>query len=168
MRSTSSGSSRPEACQARDLRQCSTWLELDSSVGGIKPIWCADLAELFHHGGSHLLHGHHAGEFVGVGEKISFERFCAGGDIGDQGGVGLRDFQEIVGGAEAGVFDGAGDVEHGEAFGHDDGVEVDVAAAEALLNVNDVRRLVEEIFPGLEGAAVMVVVPEDEGFSRCG
>src|ERR1039458_1526301 len=41
---------------------------------------------------------------------------------------------------------------------------IDIASAQALLNVDDVRRLIEQIFAGLEGTAVMVVVPEDEGF----
>ena len=100
-----------------------------------------DLPELPDHGGGHFVHGHHAAEFVGVGKEIAFERRRAGSDVGDERGVGLRDFQKILGGAEAGGFDGAGDVEHGEAFGNDHGVEIDVAAAEALLNVDDVRGL---------------------------
>ena len=84
--------------------------------------------------------------------------------IGDQRRVRLSDFQEIVGRAESGSFDGAGDVEHGEAFRHDDGVEVDVAAAQALLDINNVRWFVEEIFTGFQRASVVIVVPEDEGF----
>ena len=123
-----------------------------------------DLAELFDHGRGHLVHGHHAGEFVGIGEKISFERVRAGSDVGDQGGVGLRDFQEVAGGTEARGLDGAGDIEHGEALGDDHGVEVDIAAAEALLNVEHVRGLVEQVFPSLQGATGVHVVPEHEGF----
>ncbi len=109
-----------------------------------------DLAELFHHGGGHVVHGHHAGEVVRVGEEISLKRARAGSDVGDESGVVFRDLQEIVGGTEARGFDGAGNVEHGVALGHDHGVEINVAAAQALLNIDDVRGLVEKIFAGLQ------------------
>ena len=77
----------------------------------------------------------------------------SGSDIGDQGGVGFRYFEEILGGTESGCFDGAGDIEHGEALGDDNGVEVDVAVAEALLDVEHVCRLFEKIFASFEGAS---------------
>jgi hypothetical protein len=43
-------------------------------------------------------------------------------------------------------------------------MEVNVAAAEALLEVDDVCGLIEEIFSGLERTAMVEVVPEDECF----
>ncbi len=108
-----------------------------------------DLAELPDHGRRHLLHGLHAAEFVGVGEKIAFERRRVGSEVGDQRGIGLRNFQEIFRGTESGGFDGASDVEHGEAFGNDDGMEINVAAAEALLHVDHVCRLSKRYSPAL-------------------
>ena len=42
--------------------------------------------------------------------------------VGDQVGVGLRRFQEILRRAEARGLDGAGDIEHGKSLGDDDGV----------------------------------------------
>jgi hypothetical protein len=42
-------------------------------------------------------------------------------------------------------------------------VEVDIAAAQAVLNVDDIRRLIEKIFAGFQRALVMSVVPENEG-----
>ena len=87
-----------------------------------------------------------------------------GSDVGDQFGVGLGDFQEVFGGPKSSSFDGAGDVEHGVALGHDHAMEVNVAAAQALLDVNDAGRLVEEIFPRLERALAVHVVPEHKRF----
>ena len=42
-------------------------------------------------------------------------------------------------------------------------MEVDVAALEALLNVQHVRGLVEQVFPSLQGTSGVHVVPEHEG-----
>ena len=100
---------------------------------------------------------------IGVGEKIALERRCAGSDIGDERGIGLRHFQEIRRGAESGSLDGAGDVEYGEALRNDYGMEINIAAPETPLQVDDVRRLLEQIFSGLEPAAVVKIMPEDEG-----
>ena len=110
------------------------------------------------------MHGHHPRELVGLGEKISFKRTRVGRDIGNQASIGFSGLEEIVGGAQSGLFHGAGDIEHGEAFGNDDGVKIDVAATKSLLDVDDVGRFVEEIFAGLQRASMMVVVPQDEGF----
>ena len=66
------------------------------------------LTELLDHGRRHLLHGHHAGEFIGIGEKVAFERVGARGEVGDHRGVGLRHFQEILSGSEAGGLDRRG------------------------------------------------------------
>src|SRR5579864_8539969 len=85
-------------------------------------------------------------------------------EISDERGVRLRHLQEVVGRAEARSFDGAGNVEHGKAFRHDHGMEVDVSTAKALLDVDDIGGLIEEIFASLERASMMVVVPQDEGF----
>ena len=57
-----------------------------------------------------------------------------------------------------------GDVEHSVALGDDDGVEVHIAPAETLLNVNSVGRLVEQVLSGFQRAAAAKIVPEDEGF----
>src|SRR5208282_3230016 len=116
------------------------------------------------HDTRYLSHGHHPCELIRVGEEIAFQGFCVRGQVGDHVRVVLRDFQKVVGGTEAGGLDGAGDVEHGEAFGYDDGVEVNVAAPEALVNVDYVCGLVEEIFSSLERVLVAQVVPEDESF----
>ena len=43
-------------------------------------------------------------------------------------------------------------------------MEVNVTAAETLLQVDDVRRILEEIFSGLERAMAVEVVPENECF----
>ncbi len=76
----------------------------------------------------------------------------------------MGNFQEVVGGAKSGSLDGASNVEHGEAFGNDYGMEIDVAAPQTLLEVDDVCRLFEEIFSGFERAVSVEVVPEDECF----
>ena len=41
-------------------------------------------------------------------------------------------------------------------------MEIDVAAAQTLLQVDDVRRLLEQIFSSLKPAAVVKIMPEDE------
>src|SRR5260370_27568873 len=118
-----------------------------------------DLAELLDHGGCHFMHGLHAAELVGSGEEIGVERWRVGREVSDEGGIGLRYFQEVFGGSKSGGFDGASDVEHGEAFGHDYSVEINVATPEAFLHVDGIRRLVEEIFSCLERTAVADGVP---------
>ncbi len=89
----------------------------DESRAGGQSDLAGHLAELLDHGCGHVVHGHHAGKFVRVGEEIAFERVGAGSDVCNQSRVGLSDFQKIASWAEAGGFDGAGDVEHGVAFG---------------------------------------------------
>ena len=83
--------------------------------------------------------------------------------VGDHVRVGLRHLQEVLRRAQARGFDGAGDIEHGESLGNDDSVEIDVAAEEALLDVDNVVGLFEEIFSGFERAVTVNVMPEDEG-----
>src|SRR5437879_3359795 len=121
-----------------------------------------DLAELLDHGRRQVVHGLHAAEFVGIREEITLERWRAGGEVSDKRGIRLRYFYEVLGGPKSGGLDGAGDVEHGEAFGNDHGVEINVTAAKTFLHVDGIRRLVEEIFSGLERTAAPEVVPEDE------
>src|SRR6266851_7044067 len=121
-----------------------------------------DLAKLLDHCCGHFVHGLHAAELVGVGEEIALERWRAGREVSDEGGIGLRYFQEVFGGSKSGGFDGASDVEHGEAFGHDYSVEINVATPEAFLDVDGIRRLVEEVFSCLERTSVADVVPENE------
>src|SRR5258706_10026570 len=123
-----------------------------------------DLAELLDHGCRHFVHGLHAAELVSFREEVAFERRRAGGKVGDKGGIRSRYFQEVFRWAESGGFDSACDVEHGEAFRHDYGVEIDIPALQTLLHRNNVPRLVEEIFARLERTAVADVVPENEGF----
>jgi hypothetical protein len=108
-----------------------------------------DRAELLDHDGSHIVHGLHTAEFVGIGEKIAFERRRAGSDVGNESGLRLCYFEEVRRGTESGGLDGAGDIEHGEALRDDHGMEINVTTAEALLEVDDVRRFLEEIFSGL-------------------
>ena len=74
-------------------------------------------------------------------------------------GVGFSYFQEILRGPETGGFNRPGNVEHGVALGHDDGVEIHVTAAKALLDIDDIGRLVEEIFAGFEGSLAAKVAP---------
>src|SRR5258708_33997343 len=121
-----------------------------------------DLAKLLDHCCGHFVHGLHAAEFVGGREEIALERWRGGGEVSDERGIGLRYFREVFGGSESGGFDGASDVEYGEAFGHDYSVEINVATAEAFLHVDGIRRFVEEIFSSLERTAVADVVPENE------
>jgi len=123
-----------------------------------------DLAELPDHGCSHVLHGLHAAEFIGIGEEIAFERRRAGSEVGDEGGIGLRYFQEVLRRAESGSFDGARDVEHSEALRNDYGAEVDVAAGEAFVNVDHIPGFIEPIFSGFERSAAVQIVPQDECF----
>ena len=84
------------------------------------------------------------------GKEVAFEGWAPGEQIGDQRRVRLRNFKEIFRRAEAGSFDGPRNVEHGEALGNDYGVEVDVAAGQALLHVDEIGGLLEQIFSGLQ------------------
>ncbi len=47
------------------------------------------------HGRGHVAHGHGAGEQVGVGKQISFERLCLRIDGADQRGVVGGDGEEV-------------------------------------------------------------------------
>src|SRR5437764_3217011 len=124
----------------------------------------SDLAELLDHGCRHFVHGHHAAELVGLGEEIAFERGRAGGEVGDKARIQLRYFQEILRGPESGSLDGAGNIEHGEAFGHHHRMEINVATLQPLLNLEYVPRFVEEIFSGFQRTAVANVAPENKRF----
>jgi len=75
----------------------------------------------------------------------------------------LRYLQEVRARTEPGGFNRPRDIEHGKAFGNDDGMEVDVAASQAIVDVDNIPRLVEQILPGLERTAMVQVVPKDEG-----
>src|SRR6266849_6146138 len=84
--------------------------------------------------------------------------------MGDESGIRLRYFEKVFRRPESGGFNGASNVEHGEAFGHDHGMEINVAPPKTFLHVDGISRLVEEIFSCLERTAVADVVPENEGF----
>ena len=68
----------------------------------------ADLAEAVDHGGEHLERGGVAGEAVGVGKEVAFERFgvgAGGEEVGDELGVLAFGGEEVVAFGEAGGFD---------------------------------------------------------------
>src|SRR6202051_4733221 len=123
-----------------------------------------DLTELLDHFSGDVMHGLHAVELVGFRKEIAFEGGRSRSNIRDELCIGVVSFQEICRGSKAGGLDGACDVEHGETLGHDHRVEVDVPAPKAFLDVDGVRRLVEQIFPRLQRAAMTNVAPEDERF----
>src|SRR5262249_46692573 len=123
-----------------------------------------DLAKLLDHSCRHFLHGHHARELVRFGKEIAFERACRRIEIRDKGCIRLRDLTEVLGRSKARRFYGSGDVEHRVALGNDYRVQVDVAAAKALLNVDDVGPFIKKVFPGFKGSSTMNVAPQNKCF----
>ena len=87
-----------------------------------------DLAEALDHGGEDLGRRDVAGEAVGVGEEIAFERGGVGREVGDQRGLAAFGGEEGIAGAKAGGLDRLGDVEDVVALGDGEGDGVDVAA----------------------------------------
>ena len=121
---------------------------VDAELGG-------GLAEAADHGGEDLEGRGVAGEAVGVGEEVAFERFGVGAwgeEIGDEFDVLALGGEEGFAFGEAGGFDCGGDVEDVEALGDGEGLGVDVAADEAVVDLGWWDRVVEAIFAGLEGA----------------
>jgi hypothetical protein len=130
-----------------------------------QPDFTRDLAKLLDHGRRHFLHGLGAGEPVGVGEKVSFESFGVGIEIGNEGRVRCSNVQEILTGSQAGVLNRCRDIEHGEAFWNDNGVNVNVAVRQTVVYVDSAGTLIKEIFAGLQGMLAVKVLPEDKRVS---
>ena len=90
------------------------------------------LLEAVDHDGGHVVHAHDAGELVGVGEEIAFERVGLRVDGADQRSVMSGFGDEVFFFAEARAFDGGSDFEDVVAFGDDDGADDGVAARDAV------------------------------------
>ena len=89
-------------------------------VGAVEAELGADLSEAVDHGGKYLERGGVAGEAVGVGEEIAFERVGAGAggeEVGDELGVLALGGEEGVTFGEAGGLGCGGDVEDVIALG---------------------------------------------------
>ena len=127
---------------------------------GIEPDLLCDLAELADHRRHHFLRGLGAGELVGVGEEIALQRFRVRRQIRDQLGLGFSNMQKIGCRSETGVFHRLGNIEHGEAFGDGDNVEVDIAARDAIVNLGKSRLALEKILTRLQGWFGMQHVPQ--------
>ena len=95
-----------------------------------------DLAELFHHRCDHFLHGLRARELICVREEIAFESLGLRIKIGDQSRIGHRDLQKLLLRSEARILHCLRDVEHVEAFGDDDGVDVNIAVNQSRVDIN--------------------------------
>ena len=120
------------------------------------------LAELFHHRSRHLLHGLHAGELIGVREEIAFESLGVWREVGDEGSIRGRDFEEVLARSQAGVLYGLRDVEHVIALGNDHRVEVNIAMHQPAVDIKRTGTFIEEIFPSLQRTFVMKIVPKHE------
>ena len=64
-------------------------------------------------------------------------------EIGDKSSVGACGLHEIAGLPQTGIFDGGSNVEHVEAFGDDDGVEVNVTASQAAVDLGRIGIMLE-------------------------
>lgn len=95
------------------------------------------LAEALDHDGEHGGGRGVAREAVGIRVEEALERggVAARDEIGDEGGVAALGGEDVPGRAEAGGLRGVGDVEDVEAFGDDEGAGVDVAADDAVVDV---------------------------------
>ena len=122
-------------------------------VGAVEAELRGGLAEAVDHGGEHLERGGVAGEAVGVGEEVAFERLGVGAgreEVGDEFGVLALGGEEGVAFGEPGGFDGGGDVEDVEALGDGEGLGVDVAADEAVVDLGWRDWMVEAVLAGFE------------------
>ncbi len=134
-------------------------------AGAVEAELSACLAEAVDHGGEDLERGGVAGEAVGVGEEIAFERAGVGvwwQEAGEEFGVLAFGGEEDVAAGEAGGFGGGGDVEDVVALGDGEGLGVDVAAEEAVVDLAGRGGVIESVFAGLEGA-VAAETEEGEG-----
>ena len=127
-----------------------------------KPIFCAVLAEAVHHGRRNLVRGVDAGELVGVGKQVAFQRLGLGIDIAQQRQVILGGGDEVGGSAQAGLLDHGGDVIEVVAFGHDDGAGEDVAAQHAVAHLQRVGRNVELVLACLQAPLAHRVMHHQE------
>jgi len=113
------------------------------------------LTEAADHGGEHLFGRGVAGEVVGVGEEIAFERGGVRAIGGDELGVLALGGEEFFSWGEAGGFDCLRDVEDVEAFGDGDGDGVDVALEQAGVDLGERGGVVEAVLAGLEGSGLV-------------
>ena len=112
-----------------------------------------DLAEALDHGGGDVVRRGVAVEAVGVGEEVAFERRGVGAEVGDEGCLGALGGEEGIVRAEAGGFDGLGDVEDVVALGDGDGEGIDIAAGDAGVDLGGGGGVVEAVLAGDEFAA---------------
>ena len=117
-------------------------------VGGGKVELGGGLAEALDHGGKDLGGRGVAGEAVGVREEVALERGRAGGEVGDEAGLGVGGGKQAAAGGETGGFDGLGDVEKVVALGDGEGDSVDVAANDAGVDLGCGRGAVEAVLAG--------------------
>ena len=106
-----------------------------------------NLAKLFDYCPCHLFHGLHTGELVRIWKKITFQAFRLGGEVGDESGICGRDFEELLARTQTRILYSLRDVEHVQAFGNYDGVEVHIAMREAPMDIQRSRAFVKQIFP---------------------
>ena len=64
--------------------------------------------------------------------------------------IASGDLQKLLFRSESGLLDRLGDVEHRVALGDHNGVRVDVAPREPVVNVDQSRRLLKQVFARFE------------------
>ncbi len=114
-----------------------------------------------HHDGDHVVHGLGAGETVGVGKQVAFQAGSLGIKIADQGDIAVGGVEKILGRAEPGKLHHAGNVVEVVTLGNGDGVDVNVAAGETIVNLTRGGRLIELVLTRLEGAAESVMQQQE-------
>jgi hypothetical protein len=112
-----------------------------------------DLAEAMNHCSEHLGGRGSAGEAVGVGEEVAFERRGVRAEVGDERSLRAFGGEKGFARTEAGGLDGLGDIEDVIALGDGDGEGIDVAARDARVDLGGGRRVVEAVLAGDELAA---------------
>ena len=108
------------------------------------------------------MHALHTGELISVREEIAFESLGVWREVGDEGGIRRRDFQEVLARTQTGVLYGLRDVEHVVALGNHHRVEINIAMHQPAMDIKRGRTSLEEIFPSLQRTFVMKIVPKHE------
>ena len=127
----------------------------------IRPNCCGLAAKAMHHDGDHVVHGLGAGETVGVGEQVAFQAGSLGIKIADQGDIAFGGVEKILGRSQPGKLHHARNVVQVITLRNRNGVDVDVAAGEAVVNLLRGGGLIELVLAGLEGAAESVMQQQE-------
>ena len=120
------------------------------------------LTKAVHHGCRNLVRRVDAGELIGIGKEIAFQRLRLRIDLVQQGHIALGRGDEVRGRAQSGLFDHGRDVIQVVALGHDDGAGKDVAAQHTVSHLQRIRRNIELVLACLEASLTHRVVKQQK------